>query len=273
MAIHDSIIVVSWNDSHGGHIGKPSHDVGTAVSFDAGATFNSRGFLPRSPSGYVSGGDSRIVATPGGRFLLATLTSTRSGGQQAGLDLYSLDPPTYAAWQLVAHVVAQREVVDKPALAIGSDGTLAIVFMVDHEIVVSMSRNEGRDWSPPLRVSSATKQNRWAEGVRVCGSDVVAAWMENGIGIVAQRNLDRRVGGFRTVVCGGEHLLLADASGETTDRIFARPRNAVGIHSERCRSDLRPFGMAQENRASHHARRRPGVGRPWSGRARVSGYE
>ena len=25
-------------------------------------------------------------------------------------------------------------------------------------------------------------------------------------GIVAQRNLDRRVGGFRTVVCGGEHL-------------------------------------------------------------------
>ena len=95
VAIHDSIIVVSWNDSHGGHIGKPSHDVGTAVSFDAGATSNSRGFLPRSPSGYVSGGDSRIVATPGGRFLGHPHVD-RSGGQQAGLDLYFLDPPTYA---------------------------------------------------------------------------------------------------------------------------------------------------------------------------------
>ena len=42
VAIHASILVVSWNDSHGGHIDKPSHDVGTAVSFDRGMSFRSR---------------------------------------------------------------------------------------------------------------------------------------------------------------------------------------------------------------------------------------
>ena len=39
IAIRDSMVLVAWNDSRGGHIHRGYHDVATAVSLDRGGTF------------------------------------------------------------------------------------------------------------------------------------------------------------------------------------------------------------------------------------------
>lgn len=178
VAIHDSVIVVSWNDSHGGHIEKPSHDVGTAISLDRGRTFSPRGFLPRSSVEYASGGDSRVVATPNGDFFIVTLAHQRRGELRQDLELYALRAPAYEAWQFVARIARGKALVDKPALTVGSDGALTAAFTLDAHVVHSTSRNGGTTWTEPVAVSADLRRTRSGEDVRACGSDVTVAWME-----------------------------------------------------------------------------------------------
>ena len=124
--------------------------------------------------------------------------------------------------------------VDKPALALGADGTLAIVFMEDGDIVSSTSRNDGLDWSPPARVSPATKQNRSGEGVSLCGDEVTAAWMQSSGGPLFNEVWKAESRDFGKSFAEASAYFALKETVKVPVGVFPRPGDAVGIHRKRC---------------------------------------
>ena len=178
VAMHDSVIVVSWNDSHGGHRERGRHDVGSAVSLDNGRSFRSLGFLADSSSTNLPvGGDSRLVSDKHGTFFLELVTN-RSGGD-GELHVYALEPPLYAKWKQLS-IVTMGRIVDKPAFIRDAGGRLVLAFMKDWAIVTASSLDGGRSWTAPLRVSEATLRTRSGSAVVQCGNELWVAWMEGG---------------------------------------------------------------------------------------------
>jgi hypothetical protein len=177
VAIRDSIIVVSWNDSRGGHIKRGFYDVGSAISVDRGMTFRSLGFLPESSDDYIGGGDSRVIVDNKGVFYIEVVTLHDSRHE---LLVYALRPPNYANWQFVATVARGKEMVDKPAFVVDRSDNLALAFTLDRAIVYASSHDGGASWTQPIRVSNAAPRHRSGEGVAVCGSYIHVSWMEGG---------------------------------------------------------------------------------------------
>jgi hypothetical protein len=177
VAIRDSIVVVSWNDSHGGHRVQGRHDVGSAISIDGGRRFRSIGFVPDSNAAhYPVGGDSRLVVDERGDFFLATLGESADGTHL--LLVFALEAPRYAAWKELARVAQSRMVIDKPAFERAANGRLMLAFTQDTAIAMSMSDDSGRTWSTPKAVSPPGARPRSGTALIPCAGNVWVAWTD-----------------------------------------------------------------------------------------------
>jgi hypothetical protein len=177
VAVRDSLIVVSWNDSHGGHRIRGYHDIGSAVSVNRGRSFRNLPFLPDSTEGHLPvGGDSRVVADENGRFFLETLGDNTGGGKL--VLVYELAPPAYASWRELAVVTTGSISTDKPAFIRDARGRLILAFTLDSAIVVSMSEDSGHSWSRPRPVSTFSRRPRSGTAVVSCGDELWTAWTD-----------------------------------------------------------------------------------------------
>jgi hypothetical protein len=181
VAIRDSIVVVAWNDSHGGHLFRGYHDIGTAVSVDRGRTYRFLHFLPDTAGGVRGASDPRLIVDSRGTFSLAMVSN---GVDQQQLRVYALDGPDYTHWRFVSIADRVVGIFDNPAFIRTEGDALELAYMRDFAIVLTESRDRGQTWSAPRRLSDSTVRTRSGTAIRACGADVEVDWMEGGGNLV-----------------------------------------------------------------------------------------
>jgi len=178
VAMHGDKIVVSWNDSFGGRKGSETGvAVAWALSRDRGQTYRFGGYLAPGPGSVVSGADSRLATDEAGRFFLLVLQWLE--GQQT-LRFYRTDSAAFGTWEEMAapDTTSGEPHIDKPALAVGRDGRIAIAYDRGKRTAIVTSRDGGKSWSAPKTISDTTDSIRSGAGVAFVADSLVVAWME-----------------------------------------------------------------------------------------------
>ena len=183
VAIHENVIVVSWNDSYGGKMGAyAGAAVGWAVSRDNGKSFRFGGFLSQSgekPKLKVDGSDSWVGADASGNFYLQVL---RGNGNK--LFVYYMDHRNLGRWKK-KHVAfsgrSPAETCDKPCMDITPPGKINLSFSYcppTGPIAFIRSPDKGETWSKPIKVSLSTKKVRTGSSVASHGNKILVTWVE-----------------------------------------------------------------------------------------------
>jgi hypothetical protein len=175
-------IVVTWNDSYGGHHGSSTGvAIGWAVSRDRGMTFRFGGYLPRSgeaPS--PSGADSTVIADAKGTFLLL-LVSWEKDVQH--LLLYEMNRRRLGKWILLRRYPNDNEklVVDRPSMLIDATDRLWITFTTykdsEQQIALIWSDDRGRSWTGPV-IPSTGPAYKSASQLITKGKMVTVGWVQ-----------------------------------------------------------------------------------------------
>lgn len=164
-------VVVAWNDSRAGRDLDSRVGVGIAWSWssDGGRSFAFGGYAPGT-----SGADSWLAATASGEILLQVLSW---GRDEQAISIYAVSPTPEPA--LTPRAVAARGPrVDKPAMAIGDDGWVGIVYTAGSEIRFVRSSDRAATWSSPAILSASRDRTRTGAAISTCGAHVVIAWVE-----------------------------------------------------------------------------------------------
>lgn len=182
IALADTLVVVSWNDSwagteYGSRIGVA---VAWAYSLDSGRRFTFGGYLPEPAGDGPSPGaaDSWLMYDGDSTIYLQILHWPDEGNHQ--IRVYALDVEQPPSFQFRG-VAASGGGIDKPAMTVRPNGGIVTVYSDENRIRVVSSVDGGRTWSPPELVSSdAAGVVRSGADVAVCGGRVIVGWMETG---------------------------------------------------------------------------------------------
>lgn len=179
VVLADSTVVVAWNDSYGGaHGASTGVAVAWAISYDFGAHFSFGGFLTPDDSGRApDGADSWLARASDGSIYLQVLGNKRDSQE---ILLYTMPAASRGRWSAPVTVVQAQE-LDKPAMATGAVGEIAVAYTSADSIAVVRTRDAGAHWSPPVRVSTGSTgegRTRLGAGVAWCGDSILIAWME-----------------------------------------------------------------------------------------------
>lgn len=186
VAMRGDRVVAAWNDSSGGRLGaKTGVRVAWSWSKDAGKSFTFGGYLPETAAGVApSAADSWLVADREGDFFLTIIAFDEKTATDE-IQCCAMEAGEPGKWKRRANVrmlkrSGQDSYLDKPALAIGSDGALGCVYTHGRKIECAFSHDKGRSWGSPVVVSTASARSRLGSHLVVDGESVVAAWMEGG---------------------------------------------------------------------------------------------
>jgi hypothetical protein len=182
VAIADSLIVVSWNDSwagreYGSRIGVA---VGWAYSLDTGRTFTFGGYLPDATETGPSPGaaDSWLTYDGVGTIYLQILHWPDEGDHE--IRVYALDTRRPDRFELRG-IAAVGTGIDKPAMTAGPNGEIVTVYSDENRIHVVSSQDGGRAWTLPALVSgNGSGVVRSGADVAVCGDRMFVGWTETG---------------------------------------------------------------------------------------------
>ena len=185
-AIFKDTVVVAWNDSYGGmHGSQTDTAVGWAISKDRGRTFRFGGYLPLAQKDFIaSGADSRVAVDAEGNFFLEILSWQAKSHH---LQLYMMPRNAAAEWRklpepLVYEKAKGEELLDKPAMSV-SGNRVGIVYKEKRQtsgatISFVLSNDQGKTWSKPVQLSTASNRNRSYSAVNIHGNEIMAAWAE-----------------------------------------------------------------------------------------------
>lgn len=187
-AVHDSLVVVAWNDSHGGmRTGRlPGVSIGWAVSADRGESFEFGGYLPRTDeSSLLPAADSWLMTDGDGDVYLQLLSWD---GDRQEIMLYVMDRRDPGTWTRKPSPIAidksrSEPGIDKPAMHVDDAGEVGIAYTVLTEprsIDYVHSRDGGSTWSEPVRISAPNETRKSGTNVARHGRHVIVAWMEDG---------------------------------------------------------------------------------------------
>jgi len=193
VAVFDTTIVVTWNDSYGGKLaasaGMPIYWSGTAIgwsmSTDRGQTFQFGGYLPVAREEVVSAGaDSRVAADEEGNFYLEVLSDQHLSNH---IQVYVMDKASLGTWRQLPDAVmldltTGGEYLDKPAMHVDG-GRIGIVYtekLLDSGPAINFVRStdRGQTWHQPIALSAASARVRTGAAVLLDGNTVLGAWTE-----------------------------------------------------------------------------------------------
>ena len=182
VAINKNVIVVSWNDSHGGKINsRTGPAVGWAISYDSGNHFTFGGYLPQSDKSLelkMDGADSWVGTDSSGDFFLQVLS------WQDSLDyifIYYMERNKLGSWQK-RYIAYSDKGIDKPAMNVTPSGQINIVYTNikgnNNEIFFIKSLNKGKEWQKPVKLSNSTNVVKTGSAVTSYGNEILVTWVE-----------------------------------------------------------------------------------------------
>jgi hypothetical protein len=183
VVLADSVVVVAWNDSRAGREYGVRVGVGIAWSYsvNGGRSFRFGGYLPDPATERLvspSGADSWLDYDGRGTVYLQFLHWPDEGDHE--IRVYALSTERPERFELRG-IAATGPGLDKPAMAVGPDGTLRVVYTADGRIFEVASADGGRSWSEPVLLSQDTSGvTRSGVDVVACGGRIVAVWVEEG---------------------------------------------------------------------------------------------
>lgn len=160
VAADNTTVVVTWNDSYGGHHGSPTGvAIAWALSRDRGKTFAFGGYLPRANEAPVpSGADSTVIVDGKGNFLLLLLSWQKDAQR---LLLYEMKREHIGEWILRSEYPsgnAKPSLIDRPSMLIDGEDRVWITFTTKREskqqIALIWSDDRGQSWNGPIIASS-----------------------------------------------------------------------------------------------------------------------
>jgi hypothetical protein len=180
VVVYKNVVLVSWNDSHGGSHGtsksKVGVSVGWAISLNRGQTFKFGGYLPQEKNGVLLGADSWLAADGAGNFYLQVL----SVEEPYEIQVYYMDRHSLGRWQRMSNAATgPGHDLDKPSMSVDSEGRIGIAYNSGtSSIYFVMSKDKGASWAKPVRLSDSSTTSRLGAVVAMTKSRIVVSWAE-----------------------------------------------------------------------------------------------
>lgn len=172
VVMHDSVVIVSWNDSYGGQSGTGyGICIAWSISHDLGQTFEFGGFLSENKKGVFGGADSWLSKDSKGNFYLQVLS------YKEGIHLYCMANDNLGNWIRLSNPV-NSPTTDKPFLHIQENDVFWISYTDNQEIFVISSKDHGHTWSTPLLVSGSKNTSRGGSSITTYKEKVFVSWVE-----------------------------------------------------------------------------------------------